>query len=111
MVPGFAALLSDNMGGLPSDSGGRSDSTDPGVRAILRPMARTVHLEIPMPGNLQKFQLPAGVQRRLADLLDRQDKGIPLTAAERREAEGLVEMSEMLTFLKLRSGRKSKIAA
>ncbi len=74
-------------------------------------MAHTVQLQIPMSGNLRKFQLPVGVQRRLADLLDRQDKGLALTAAERREAEGLVEMAEMLSLLKLRTGKKSKIAA
>ncbi|MFZ4767567.1 MAG: hypothetical protein ACOYMN_21675 [Roseimicrobium sp.] len=60
------------------------------------------------PAELSRFKLPAGVQRRLEELLDRQDAGTPLTAAERREAEGLVEMAEFLSLLKLRSARPVK---
>lgn len=60
-------------------------------------------IELPMPSALTGFKLPAGVQRRLTALLDRQDAGTPLTPAERREAEGLVEMAEFLSLLKLRA--------
>ena len=38
-----------------------------------------------------------------AQLLDRQEKGVPLKDAERREAEGLVELAELLTLLRLRA--------
>jgi hypothetical protein len=38
-------------------------------------------------------------------LLDRQDQGTPLNAAERKEAEGLVELAEMLSLLRLRASR------
>ena len=72
---------------------------------ILPAMSQTVLLEIPMSGKLRQFQLPSGVQRRLTDLLDRQDGGAPLTNAERREAEGLVEVAETLSLLKLRAAR------
>jgi hypothetical protein len=74
-------------------------------------MRRTIRLELPLPGNLRKFQLPRGVQQRLAELLDRQDQGERLSATERREAEGLVELAEMLSLLKLRTERSSDLAA
>lgn len=52
---------------------------------------------------LVKFELPPAVQDRLQSLLDRQDNGEELTQAERQEAEGLVELAEFLSLLKLRS--------
>jgi len=55
--------------------------------------------------------IAAGVQRRLKELLDRQDGGQALTAAERREAEGLVELAEMLSLLKLRASKPGPVAA
>ncbi len=66
-------------------------------------MAHTIHLRIQAPGDLGKFRLPPGVQRRLSELLDRQDQGTALTAAERSEAEGLVELAELISLLKLRA--------
>jgi len=62
-------------------------------------MAEPVHFELPLAGELKHFRLPAGVQRRLKELLDRQDAGQALTVAERREAEGLVELADMLALL------------
>ncbi len=61
--------------------------------------------EIQVPDDLAALRLPRGVDRRLHVLLDKQDEGIPLTEDERAEAEGLVELSEMLSLLKLRSRR------
>jgi hypothetical protein len=61
-----------------------------------------------MPGDLARFRLPRGVNARLQKLLDRQDSGIPLTKAERLEAEGLVEMAELLTLLRLRAETAAK---
>ncbi len=52
---------------------------------------------------LVKFELPPAVQDRLQSLLDRQDSGEELTQAELQEAEGLVELAEFLSLLKLRS--------
>lgn len=74
-------------------------------------MRSTISIELPVPAGLSGFKLPSGVQRRLTQLLDQQDAGNPLSAAERREAEGLVEMAEFLSLLKLRSRRKMKAAA
>jgi hypothetical protein len=74
-------------------------------------MAHTIQLRLQAPGDLGKFRLPAGVQRRLTELLDRQDHGAVLTAAERREAEGLVELAEMISLLKLRASAAQAAAA
>lgn len=60
-------------------------------------------IEIPI--ELAHFHLPEAVQERLQFLLDRQDAGKVLTQAERREAEGLVELVEFLSLLYLRSQR------
>lgn len=67
-------------------------------------------IELPVPAVLSDFKLPAGVQRRLSVLLDRQDAGTPLTPAERSEAEGLVEMAEFLSLLKLRAKNTGRTA-
>ena len=57
------------------------------------------------PDDLPRLLLPAAVQARLTQLLDRQDQGQPLTEAERAEAEGLVTLAETLSLLKLRAER------
>ena len=74
-------------------------------------MPQAVQVELQMPGDLARFRLPKGVQRRLQDLLDKQDEGHPLTAAERREAEGLVDLTELLSLLRLRAERLSRRGA
>ena len=58
-----------------------------------------------MPTDLDRLRLPQGVNDRLQELLDRQDRGEALTAAERAEAEGLVDLSELLALLRLRTQR------
>jgi hypothetical protein len=68
-------------------------------------MAEPVYLEIEMPADLGEFKLPEGVHQRLQELLDRQDQGEQLTPAERREAEGLVDLAEFLSLLGLRARR------
>lgn len=65
----------------------------------------TVTLEVDLPDELPKFRFPKGVADRLQSLLDRQDSGQPLTAQEREEAEGLVNLAELLTLLRLRAER------
>lgn len=68
-------------------------------------MTQNAIIEIEMPPSISKFKLPKGVNNRLQDLLDRQDSGKKLTAAEKSEAEGLVDLAEMLSLLNLRSKR------
>jgi hypothetical protein len=64
-----------------------------------------VLVEIEMPSDLDQFKLPTGVDERLQDLLDRQDRGESLTPGERREAEGLVDLAEVLSLLRVRAQR------
>jgi hypothetical protein len=66
-------------------------------------MSQVVTIERNLPDESAQFRLPAAVNARLRDLLDRQDNGVPLKEIERREAEGLVELAELLTLLRLRA--------
>jgi hypothetical protein len=68
-------------------------------------MPQTLTIKLQVPADLDRFRLPRGVDARLQELLDRQDSGIPLTQAERQEAEGLVDLAEFLTLLRLRAER------
>jgi hypothetical protein len=65
----------------------------------------TVTLEVDLPADLARLRLPEAVAARLQALLDRQDSGQPLTPQEREEAEGLVNLSDLLTLLRLRTER------
>jgi hypothetical protein len=60
-------------------------------------------MQLVIESDLAQFELPVAVQKRLQTLLDRQDQGEELTVSEREEAEGLVELAEFLSLLKLRS--------
>lgn len=68
-------------------------------------MSSSLLVEVHVPGDLSRFRLPAGVQSRLNELLDKQDEGHPLTDAERSEAEGLVDLADLLSLLRLRAER------
>ncbi len=68
-------------------------------------------IEIEMPAGWEAPQLPAAVNRRLHQLLDQQDAGHALTAEEQEEAQGLVELAEWLSLMRLRSQQKSEKAA
>jgi hypothetical protein len=70
-------------------------------------MSHAIHLELELPDDLARLRLPEGVQQRLTELLDKQDIGTPLTDAERREAEGLVDLAELLSLIRMRSERVS----
>jgi hypothetical protein len=66
----------------------------------------TLTLTIDAPSDLAKFRLPVAVDTRLQMLLDRQDSGQPLTTDEKAEAEGLVDLADLLTVLRLRTERE-----
>ena len=68
----------------------------------------TLTIDIDLPADLAQFRHPKAVADRLQTLLDRQDSGQPLTAPERAEAEGLVNLAEFLTLLRLRAERLSQ---
>ena len=63
----------------------------------------TASITIDLPADLNRFSLPKAVQNRLQLLLDRQDEGFSLSETERDEAEGLVNLAELLTLLRFRS--------
>ena len=71
-------------------------------------MPHQVHLELELPTDLDRFRLPAAVDQRLQELLDRQDRGDALSQRERSEAEGLVNLAEFLSLLRLRAERSSQ---
>jgi hypothetical protein len=70
-------------------------------------MSQAIHLELEIPDDLARLRLPEGVQKRLTELLDKQDQGTALTDAEQLEAEGLVDLAELLSLLRMRSERLS----
>lgn len=55
-----------------------------------------------LPKDLSRFDMPRALDRRLTDLLDKQDLDGKLTAKERKEAKALVELSEWLSLMRLR---------
>jgi hypothetical protein len=65
----------------------------------------TLTLQVDLPDDLARLRLPAAVAARLQTLLDRQDAGQSLSSEEREEAEGLVDLAEFLTLLRLREER------
>ena len=71
-------------------------------------MIQTALVKIEMPFSVGQFKLPKAVNNRLQELLDRQERGEKLTSAEKKEAEGLVDLAEMLSFLRLRAERVEK---
>lgn len=73
-------------------------------------MSHVVAIELEMPNDLTRFRLPLAVNKRLHELLDRQDSGERLTTAERKEAEGLVNLAELLSLLQLRASRVGRQA-
>ena len=65
----------------------------------------TMVLEVELPDDLARFRLPEAVAARLQSLLDQQDAGPALSPQEREEAEGLTDLAEFLTLLRLRAER------
>ena len=70
-------------------------------------MRQSVVIQLELPRDWKHFRLPAALHGRLQELLDRQDQEGRLSAGERREAKALVELSEMLTLMRLRAARAS----
>jgi hypothetical protein len=68
-------------------------------------MSQIVSIKLEVPDDLARFRLPPAVNARLKDLLDKQDRGVRLSAPERQEAEGLVDLAELLALLRLRAER------
>lgn len=60
-------------------------------------------MQLTVDTELVSFELPPAVHARLQQLLDTKDQGQDLTSAESAEAQGLVELAEFLSLLKLRA--------
>ena len=71
-------------------------------------MPQKTRILIELPDDLSMLRFPKGVERRLHNLLDKQDSGKKLSRAERREAEGLVQMNDLVSLLRLRATRMNK---
>jgi GNAT superfamily N-acetyltransferase len=65
--------------------------------------AAMVQIRLEIPAHLADFAFPEALDRRLHMLLDEQDRREGLTEDEQREAEALVDVSELLTLLRLRA--------
>lgn len=74
-------------------------------------MSQKVQFEIDWPDDQDRLRLPKAVERRLHQLLDKQDSGQSLTDDERHEAEGLADLNDLISLLRLRSERLRKQAA
>jgi len=74
-------------------------------------MPQNIQIDLEMPEDLAQFKLPQAVDERLQSLLDKQDRGEDLTATERLEAEGLVNLAELLSLLRLRAQSALQLAA
>ena len=66
-----------------------------------------VRIDVELPADMARLRLPEGVDRRLHVLLDKQDSGQALTEDERLEAEGLVDLADLLSLLRLRATGQS----
>jgi hypothetical protein len=59
-------------------------------------------VKIELPEEMDFFRFPEALQARLEFLLNKQDRGEPLSDDERDEAEGLVEMADIVSTLRMR---------
>ena len=74
-------------------------------------MSQSVHFEVEVSDDLERFRLPGGVQHRLQELLDKQDDGLELRGEDQREAENVVDLADLLALPQLRAGRSPSATA
>ena len=65
----------------------------------------SVTVELELPQDWKRFQMPVALKARLNSLLDEQDKTEKLSKAEREEAQALTELVDLLSLMKLRAER------
>jgi hypothetical protein len=58
--------------------------------------------------SFRQYKMPAALHKRLQKLLDRQDLEGKLSVQERREAEALVDLADLLTLMRLRAASPPK---
>jgi hypothetical protein len=66
-------------------------------------VAQKLNVELDLPGDWRNFRIPAALAKRLQSLLDKHDTDRKLSGPERREADALVELSEMMSLIKVRA--------
>lgn len=71
----------------------------------------TVTVELELPEDWQALRLPEALHERLQNLLDLQDEQGSLSSQERREAEALVQLVDMLALMRLRAEAAQKRSA
>ncbi len=67
----------------------------------------SVTLVLDLPEDWAEFNMPPALDARLTTLLDRQDESGELAEPERKEADALCKLVDMLALLKLRAERVS----
>jgi hypothetical protein len=65
----------------------------------------TLTIEVDLPPDPNRFCLPKAVTARLQSVLEREDSGQRLSEEERAEAEGLVDLAELLSLVRRRAER------
>jgi hypothetical protein len=63
----------------------------------------SVLVELDLPKDWREFRLPPALHARLQELLDRQDGNGKLPVRERREAQALTQLVDMLSLMRLRA--------
>lgn len=63
-------------------------------------------ITIELSSQWKDMRMPSALKTRLNDLLDKQDGGAKLSVRERKEAEALVELSEMISLMRLEALEK-----
>ncbi len=63
----------------------------------------SVLVELDLPKDWRQFRLPPALHDRLQELLDRQDDSGKLLPRERREAQALTQLADMLSLMRLRA--------
>ena len=71
-------------------------------KVTLMDASPTVQIQLRVPATLGNLAFPEALDRRLHALLNKQDQGERLTDDEQVEVEALVELSQLLTLLRLR---------
>ena len=74
-------------------------------------MKRGLVVELELPSDYRKYRLPKTFDRRLSALLEMRNVRGKLSASERKEADELVRLSELLSLLRLRAERITKKGA
>ena len=71
----------------------------------------TVTVDLELPEDWQTLRLPPVLHDRLQELLDTQDREGSLDDRDRKEAEALTELVDMLALIKLRAEAAQKRSA